>query len=338
ALLTTQIAAAPPTFRLPPRLRPFLGGRRLCSAPTATHANEEDGRNRGEEDDDDDDDGHCGREPGRTHLLRWRRRSEGGDDGRTTTTRTGRTSTAARPPPPSSSSSPSYYSPSSHSRGPYMTSPYFRRIFASGMRNLEERRREADGDVDDVEGALRSCFGINEDMARVIADAAAAVVASMEGGGIPPGGGAGGLDVSTTTVTTTTRHGGGVERPRSRRKCGGRRPLRPPTPSISADDDDRRRRIRDRLLSPVDLSGYSRRRGTDGMLGGRHDDGDDNTPRSPTTTMTRTTPVESSKSAYAAARHGSEFFASVARGRGRVDETKSVGRLLLPSFSGPDDE
>ena len=150
-------------------------------------------------------------------------------------TQTGRTSTAARPPPPSSSSSPSYYSPSSHSRGnetttarrpsvlaalravstiePYAMSPYFRRIFASGMRNLEERRWEADGDVDDVEGALRSCFGINEDMARVIADAAAAVVASMEGGGIPPGGDEGGLDVSTTTVTTTTRHGGGVERP-----------------------------------------------------------------------------------------------------------------------------
>ena len=114
-------------------------------------------------------------------------------------------------------------------------------------------------------------------------------------------------------------------------------------PSISADDDDRRRRIRDWLLSPVDLSGYSRRRGTDGMLGGRHDvddddGGNDNTPRSPTRTTTRTTPAESSKSAYAAARHGSEFFASVARGRGRVDETKSVGRLLLPSFSGPDDE
>ena len=60
---------------------------------------------------------------------------------------------------------------------PYATSPYFRRIFALGVRNLEERQ-QVDVNLNDVEGALRSCFGINKGMVRVIADTAAVAVAS----------------------------------------------------------------------------------------------------------------------------------------------------------------
>ena len=72
---------------------------------------------------------------------------------------------------------------------PYATSQYFRHIFATGMCKLEERR-QADVDVDNVKGVLRSCFGINKDMVQVIAYAAAVAVASMATeGGLSPGGG-----------------------------------------------------------------------------------------------------------------------------------------------------
>ena len=73
---------------------------------------------------------------------------------------------------------------------PYATLPYFRRIFATGMRNLE-KRQQLNVDVDNVKGMLRLCFGINNDMVQVIANAAAVASAAMvtERGLLPGGGG-----------------------------------------------------------------------------------------------------------------------------------------------------
>ena len=54
---------------------------------------------------------------------------------------------------------------------PYVSSPYFQRIFTSGLRNLEAMNCN----VVDVEIALRSCFDINTDMIRDITIAAQAM-------------------------------------------------------------------------------------------------------------------------------------------------------------------
>ena len=54
---------------------------------------------------------------------------------------------------------------------PYVSSPYFQRIFTSGLRNLEAMNCN----VVDVEIALRSCFDINTDMIRDITIAAQAI-------------------------------------------------------------------------------------------------------------------------------------------------------------------
>lgn len=54
---------------------------------------------------------------------------------------------------------------------PYVSSPYFQRIFTSGLRNLEAMNCN----VVDVEIALRSCFEINTDMIRDITIAAQAM-------------------------------------------------------------------------------------------------------------------------------------------------------------------
>lgn len=54
---------------------------------------------------------------------------------------------------------------------PYVSSPYFQRIFTSGIRNLEAMSCN----VVDVEIALRSCFDINADMIRDITIAAKAI-------------------------------------------------------------------------------------------------------------------------------------------------------------------
>ena len=95
---------------------------------------------------------------------------------------------------------------------PYATLPYFRCIFATGMLNLEERQ-QADVNINDTKGALRSCFGINKNMMQVITAATAAVVALMATEGGHPSGG--GRDVSVPTTTTTWQGSGeGVERPR----------------------------------------------------------------------------------------------------------------------------
>jgi hypothetical protein len=89
----------------------------------------------------------------------------------------------------------------------YSTLPYFRHIFATEMHNLEERR-QADDDVNDVEGVLRLCFGINKNMVRVIADAAVATVALMAMEGVPTGGG-GGTSMSLQQQQRGTGEGGG---------------------------------------------------------------------------------------------------------------------------------
>ena len=72
---------------------------------------------------------------------------------------------------------------------------------------------------------LRSCFGINKDMVRVIANAAVAALVSMatEGGG-PTGGALAGVGrgIYIPTRTTMRQGGRGVKRTQSRQHDVGR--------------------------------------------------------------------------------------------------------------------
>lgn len=58
---------------------------------------------------------------------------------------------------------------------PYASSTYFRQLFTNGIRNVEKHDTRENGELSSVEDALRKCFGINEDMIRVIAAAGIAV-------------------------------------------------------------------------------------------------------------------------------------------------------------------
>ena len=81
------------------------------------------------------------------------------------------------------------------------------------MRNLEERQ-QADVNVTNIKGVLRSCFGINMDMVQVIDDATTVAVALMAmEGGLPPGRGG----TSTSLQQQGRSMGGerGVEQPQS---------------------------------------------------------------------------------------------------------------------------
>jgi hypothetical protein len=126
---------------------------------------------------------------------------------------------------------------------PYAASPYFRRIFASGLRDLEGGGGDGGGGpatTPAVEGALRSFFGINGDLVRVIADAAAAIVAADADGG-------GAADLPPATTTTPPAAGGVAFAPRT-------------APARGDGGESRRRRASgDRAPpAPVDLSAYSR--------------------------------------------------------------------------------